>query len=183
MKNVLIAGLAAVLVCGPIAGAEIARGKLRAQLIKHEGKRNKTYKDSAGILTIGVGFNLTRADAKRKIESLGLDYEKVKAGNQVLSDAQIDKLLDADMDAAIADCKGVFPKFADLSEVRQRAIADMMFNLGRKRFEGFTKMIANVKAGDFAKAADEMKASKWYDQVKTRGKTLEAMIRADADPG
>jgi lysozyme len=57
----------------------------------------------------------------------------------------------------------------------------MMFNLGKPRFEGFKMMITHVKAGDFSKAADEMKNSKWYKQVGDRGKRLEAMMRTDKD--
>jgi lysozyme len=161
--------------------AELDRDKLAHQLIKHEGKRTKVYKDSEGIPTIGVGFNLTRADAKKKIEDLGLDYLKVKAGEQELSEAQVSKLLKADIDNAIADCMSVFPKFSDLSEVRQRALADMMFNLGKERFSKFHKLIANVKEGKYLEAADEMKTSKWYEQVKARGRTLESMIRTGKD--
>lgn len=106
----------------------------------------------------------------------------MKAGTQDLTDAQIYKLLEGDMDSAIADSKSVFPKFTDLSDVRQRVIADMMFNLGKSKFSGFKNMIAAIKVGDFAKAADEMKNSAWYRQVGQRGKTLEKMVRTDMDP-
>ena len=75
-----------------------------------------------------------------------------------------------------------FPNFAGLSDVRQRVLVDMMFNLGKPRLEKFKKMIANVNKGDFAKAADEMKDSKWYTQVKKRGRVLEQMMRTDSDP-
>lgn len=163
------------------SAADLARDKLKKQLILHEGKESKVYKDSEGIPTIGVGYNLKRAGAKKQIEDLGLNYEKIVSGDQTLSDTQIDKLLDGDMDDAIKSCKAVFPKFGDLSEVRQRVLADMMFNLGKTRFEGFKKMVAAVKDGKFANAADEMKDSKWYLQVKARGKRLEAMMRTDKD--
>lgn len=162
--------------------ADLDRDKLQKQLILHESKEAKVYKDSEGIPTIGVGFNLKRAGAKKQIEDLGLDYNKVLAGEQALTDHQIEKLLDADIDSAIASCKAVFPKFADLSDVRQRVLVDMMFNLGKARFEEFKKMIAAVKEGKYAVAADEMKDSKWYKQVKTRGQRLEAMMRTDMDP-
>lgn len=164
-----------------VVAADIDRAKLRAQLIKHEGSMPKMYKDSEGIPTIGVGFNLNRADAKKKIEALGLDFAKVRAGEVELSKEQIGKLLDADIDAALADCKAVFPKFGDLSDVRQRVLADMMFNLGRDRFSKFKNMVAAVNEGRFDKAADEMKNSKWYEQVKSRGKTLERMMRENKD--
>jgi GH24 family phage-related lysozyme (muramidase) len=164
-----------------VAG-ELDLPKLRAQLIKHEDKKAKVYKDSEGVPTIGVGFNLQRADARKKIADLGLDYDKVLAGQQTLSEEQIGKLLDADIATALGDCQAVFPKFTELSDVRQRVLVDMMFNLGKPRFVKFEKMIAAVKEGKFDKAADEMKDSKWYRQVKSRGKTLETMMRTDRDP-
>jgi lysozyme len=162
--------------------ADLDRDKLRKQIIRHEGLRNKVYKDSEGIPTIGVGFNLTRPDARAKIQGLGLNYDKVLAGQQELSETQALKLLEGDIDGAVADCRAVFPNFTQLSDVRQRALVDMMFNLGKTRLLKFEKMIAAVKAEQFAKAADEMKGSQWYAQVKTRGKELESMMRNDHDP-
>ena len=114
-----------------------------------------------GIQTIGVGFDLERSDAKAKIEALGLDFAKVKGGTEVLTDSQILKLLDTDIENATSACKTLFPKFSELSEVRQRVLIDMMFNLGRPRFEKFKKMISAVESGNFAQAADEMKASQF----------------------
>jgi lysozyme len=177
-----VLGLSLLAVATPtcLAG-DLDRAKLLAQLIKHEGKKAKVYKDSEGILTIGVGFNLERAEAKKSIEALGLDFEKVKSGKQELSQEQITKLLEQDANAAIANCKVVFPKFVELSDVRQRVLVDMMFNLGKGRFSKFEKMIAAVKKNDFVTAADEMKSSKWYAQVKDRGKTLERMMRTNKD--
>ena len=134
---------------------DLDREELKAEFLKHEGKENDVYKDTEGHPTVGVGFDLDRGDAKAKIEALGLDYAKVKAGTQDLTDDQVYKLLDGDMDTAITDLKSVFPKFTDLSDVGQRVIVDMMFNLGKTKFLGFKKMIDAVKAGDFAKAADE----------------------------
>ena len=171
------------LCCVTASAADLDRDKLRTQIIKHEGKRCTVYLDSAKPPnpTIGVGFNLNRKDAKQKIEALGLDFNKVLAGRQSLTEEQVMKLLEPDIDRAIADCKAVFPGFADLSDVRQRVFVDMMFNLGKGRFEGFEKMIAAVKDADFARAADEMKDSEWYTQVKQRGIDLVDMMRNDRD--
>ena len=77
--------------------------KLKQQLIKHEGKKHKVYKDTEGIPTIGVGFNLTRSDAKAKITALGHNYDKILAGEASLTDEQIDKLLTDDINASIVD--------------------------------------------------------------------------------
>ncbi len=170
------------LIASGAKATDLDRGKLTAQLIKHEGKRSKVYNDTQGHPTIGVGFNLDRNDAKARIEALGLDYAQVKAGTQELSEPNIMSLLSDDMDTAIAGCQAVFPHFADLSDVRQRVLADMIFNLGKAKFAGFTKLIAAVNSADFTQAAAEMKNSAWYRQVGTRGKTLVAMMQTDMDP-
>jgi lysozyme len=164
------------------AAAALDRAKLRSQIVKHEGRRSRVYKDAEGIPTVGVEFNLKQANARAKLAGLGLDYTKVLSGDQVLSDPQIDGLLDAEIDAALADCRAVFPGIDELSDVRQRVLADMMFNFGRARFSGFEMMNARVKAGDFAGAADEMKSSRWYTQFKDWGRMLEGMMRTGRDP-
>ncbi len=160
---------------------EINRDKLTSQLIKHEGKRTKVYKDSEGIPTIGVGFNLKRADAKSLIDSLKLNYEDVLAGKSELSDEQIGELLRHDIEMAITDCKSVVKNFDSLSDVRKRVLVDMMFNLGKSRFSDFKKMLAAVEASNFEEAAKQMKNSKWCGQVKVRCDTLCLMIREDKD--
>ena len=174
--------LAVCLVASNAGATDLDRARLTAMLIKHEGKKAKVYTDTQGHPTIGVGFNLDRRDARAKIEALGLDYDKVKAGTQTLSEPNIMSLLSDDMDTAIAGCQAVFPRFTDLSDVRQRVLADMMFNLGKAKFAGFTKLIAAVNAANFAQAAAEMKDSAWYRQVGTRGKTLVMMMQTDMDP-
>jgi lysozyme len=125
---------------------------------------------------------LNRADAKAKVEALGLDFDKVKNGTQEITYEHIMQLYDADANDAIAYCKAVFPAFEAFDDVRQRVLVDMMFNLGKPKFVGFKKMIAAVMEKNFEKAADEMKNSKWYKQVGERGKTLESMMRSGIDP-
>ena len=39
---------------------------LKAQLRAHEGVRDRAYRDTRGILTVGVGFNLARPDARSR---------------------------------------------------------------------------------------------------------------------
>lgn len=164
-----------------LARKAIDKDKLTKQLIVHEGKRAAVYKDSEGIPTIGVGFNLLRLDAKRKLMALQLDYEEVRKGNVRLTEEQILTLLSTDIDNAVKECQSLFPNFRNLSDVRKRVLADMMFNLGKPRLSKFKKMIAAVEEKDFVKAAHEMKDSKWYRQVKTRGKTLVQMMKTGTD--
>lgn len=162
---------------GTAFATEIDRQKLTKQLTRHEGKRLTVYKDSEGIPTIGIGFNLQRADAKEKIEALGLDFDKVLSGGTSLTDEQAEALLDGDITTSIADCRLVVANYDDLSDVRKRVVIDMTFNLGKTRFSGFKKMIAAVEAGDFDKATVEMTDSRWCRQVKTRCTTLRKMMK------
>ncbi len=65
---------------------------LATQYTAHwEGRRSTVYRDTKGIPTIGVGFNLTTADAPAQIAALGLDYQSVLNGSAALTDAQMDQ--------------------------------------------------------------------------------------------
>ncbi len=160
---------------------ELDHDKLLAQLTIHEGRRKHVYADSLGIPTIGVGFNLKREDARAALEALGANYDRILAGDEGLSDSQINSLLEQDTANSINHCKEVFPGFNELSDVRKRVLVDMMFNLGPTRFRTFRKMIGAIEYRDFNRAADEMTDSLWYHQVKTRGVSLVKMMRSDSD--
>lgn len=132
------------------------RTRLRAQLQQHEGRRAHVYRDTVGKTTIGVGRNL---------EDRGL-----------LED-EIDLLLDNDITAAYNDAARIVPGLNTLSEDRQHALIDMVFNLGAAGLLKFRKFLAAVEARDFDRAAAEMLDSKWAKQVGKRAETLAGMIR------
>ena len=100
------------------------------------------------------------------------DPEHGKPVGTKVTDARVQELFTQDINIALADCQGVFPTFTSLPHEAQRIIANMMFNLGRSRFEKFRKLIAAVNARDWSKAAVEMKDSMWYWQVQHRSKPL-----------
>jgi len=133
-------------------------GWLKRDLIRDEGKRRIAYRDTLGYWTIGVG---------RLID------ERQGGG---LSDDEIDLLLTNDIHRAyVAAC--TFDWFAGLDPMRQRAIVNLLFNLGPTRFRGFTKTIAALDAGNFTAAADHLQDSLWYRQVGARADRLIALMR------
>ena len=132
----------------------IDRDALRQQLIHHEGLRLKAYRDSVGILTIGIGRNL---------EDRGI------------TEAEARYLLDNDINACINDLL-TFAWFPDLDPVRQRVFVDLCFNLGVKRLREFTKMLDAAEHKDWTKAAAELLDSKYAEQVGQRAQTLAAML-------
>jgi lysozyme len=132
------------------------RDALRAQLIRHEGLRLRPYIDTVGKTTIGVGRNLD---------------------DRGISESEALFLLDNDIDMSIDELRARFEWFDELSEVRQRVLVDMAFNLGITKLLGFKRTLAAIKRGDYVAAAAGMMASKWATQVKRRAHRLAAMMR------
>jgi lysozyme len=138
----------------------VDRVRLAAQLRLHEGVEHKPYKCTAGYLTIGVG---------RNIEERGL------------SDDEIDYILNNDVNIATDELVDTFDWYADLSDVRQRVVVDMVFNLGMPRFKQFQNMISAIEAGDWSEAAAQMMDSRWAKQVGARAERLRDMMETGED--
>jgi lysozyme len=130
------------------------------QLRLHEGVRYKPYRDTVGKLTIGVGRNL---------EDVGLNL------------AEVEILLNNDITRADVQCFEAFPFYAQLSEVRQKVLLDMCFNLGIAGLKKFKRTLGYVAAGEYDKAAAAMLESKWARQVGKRAHRLAEMMRSGND--
>ncbi len=128
---------------------------LTEQLKRHEGIRNKPYKDTVGKLTIGIGRNL---------DDVGL------------SDDEIEYLLQNDIRRAIEDAKKAVKTFDSLTLSRQAVVANMVFNLGLSRFLGFKNTIAAIERGDYKTASEGMLASLWAKQVGKRATELAKLM-------
>lgn len=122
---------------------------------RHEGIELKPYRDSLGILTIGVGHNLENG----------------------LSEKIIDLIFEEDMETVIEDCNK-FDWYAGLNKARQAVIENMVFNLGYGRFNGFKKTIELISNNQFNHAAEEMLNSKWARQVGNRAIELSQIMRS-----
>jgi len=164
----------------PATGADSEfRKRCAALLAKHEGRKAHVYLDTLLIPSIGIGFNLKRGGAREALAKVGADYDQVLAGKQDLTDPQIDALFNRDLDTALAAAQRQVPNFPNLAFNARLVIVDMMF-MGEGAFAGFKKMIAALKKADYNTAADEMKDSKWYVQVKNRGVEDVALMRSAA---
>ncbi len=144
--------------------------KAQAWTSHWEGTRNTTYIDTMGHPTVGIGFNLDVAGAQAAIEALGLDYNAVRSGAQLLTDDQIGTLFSQSLNQAIQDAQTVIPNFDALSDDRQVVVADMIFNLGLGGFSKFKQAIAAINNQDWPTAAQQMQASGWFSQVGDRAR-------------
>lgn len=130
------------------------------QMRFHEGVKNKVYKDHLGIETIGVGRNLV---------------------DRGLSDEEVDYLLSNDITIVENELDNGLSWWRDLDEVRQRALADLAFNMGIPRLHGFVKMLDGLQRRDYHAAADELLDSKYAKQVGARSERVATMIRTGED--
>lgn len=134
----------------------------RELIVRHEGLKLKLYRDSLGLWTIGVG---------RLLDPImgGISHDEAML------------MLDNDISKFYDECEK-YPWFTGLSEARKAACLDLMFNLGPTRFAGFKKFIAAMAAKDYATAGKELESSKWFNQVKSRGPEIIALILAEEWP-
>lgn len=135
--------------------------QLKLDLIRDEGIRDRAYYDTKGIMTIGVGFNLSRPEALPLFSMLGYDLSEIRQYGQKVDRADIFFLLDLDISSAEKDIRKVIKNFDQLSEKKQRALMNMLFNLGVTRFSRFKKMIKAIHEYDYTTASKEMLNSKW----------------------
>ncbi len=135
-------------------------------IVRHEGMIFEVYLDSEGYKTFGVGHLIKAGDPE--------------FGKPVGTPVSEERVLDAfreDLAVTIAECEKLFPEIGSYPDEVQCILVNMTFNLGRPRLSKFKKMIAAVEENDWNRAADEMKNSKWYRQVKTRGVELVERMR------
>jgi lysozyme len=121
------------------------RDQLIEELQADEGLQLRPYHDTEGQLTIGYGHNLTANGISALI------------ARQLLAD---------DVDAAIADLRHGFPWFGMSDPVRQRALANLRFNLGPARFRLFTTFLALMATHDYGGAAKDLMTTTWASQVQ-----------------
>jgi len=138
--------------------------KLRAQLIRDEGRKPYAYPDSLGYLTIGVGHLI----------------DEKKGGR--LPDSIIDALLEYDIREATGLLFQYQPWTAQLDPVRQAVLINMVFNMGQEPFDhdGFKdwpNFLAQVQRGDYEQAATNMLSTPWAQQVGMRAQRLAAQMR------
>jgi GH24 family phage-related lysozyme (muramidase) len=160
---------------------EVSGAKRNVTVNGKEIDIRKVYPDpiyGMKIPTIGVGYNLNRSEAKSEIESLGLDYQKIRNGSQMLTDDQVNLLYRNDIAKSIANARKTLSNFDQQPTQVKTIVVDMIYNMGETRLRKFKKFLQALTVFDFSTAADEMKDSKWYNQVGERSRRLESMMRS-----
>lgn len=129
---------------------------LKKELIRDEGISLKPYKDTIGKLTIGIGRNLS---------DKGITAEEAYY------------LLDNDIHEVIAYLEQTYAWFPLISEVRQRVLVNMAFNMGPRKLSAFRNTLACIARAEYDEASKEMLKSRWATQVGARATRLSEMMR------
>ncbi len=160
---------------------------LAARYTAHwEGQRSTVYRDTKGIPTIGVGFNLTTGSAPAEIAALGLDYQAVLSGSVALTDAQIQQLLQTTLQTAVAAAQALVADFDSIPSAQQIVMTDLAFNMGQAMLATFVHTLAFVQQQNWEQAAYNLRQSLWYTQVGSgpaqRGGADCAVLAGTAQP-
>ncbi len=148
----------------PIRGDE----EIKAMIKRHEGVRNKPYKDSLGLWTVGVGHLI--GDGK----SLPPEWDRV------FSDEEVNALFEEDY-AVHKKAAEQIPGFTQLNQTGQGALTDLTFNMGGKWYKKWPKFTKSISEGNTEDAAKSLEDSKWYGQVGNRAPEIVSMVRAGND--
>ena len=98
--------------------------EIKEEIIKHEGKINKVYKDHLGNATFGVGHLVLPTDTLEE----GVEY----------NDATIMEYFERDFDQAIHDARS-FVEEESIDPIAFGCVINMAFNLGLPRLSKFKK--------------------------------------------
>jgi len=118
----------------------------------------KLYRCPAGRLTIGWGHNIEANPLTGFIRYYFNIHDEITR-------EMADYMLDQDLVEAALDASEHIPHFAEMDNVRQDVIINMIFNLGMAGVLGFHDFIRALRSKDYAAAAEAMRDSKWYRQL------------------
>ena len=122
-----------------------------------EGFRDKVYKDSLGIDTIGYGF---------AIKDLVLDKDIAET------------ILRRKLDSLIERVNKRFAFVKDLPEAGQDVIYEMCYQMGVSGVSKFKKTLLYLENKEFRMASKEMLDSRWARQTPNRANRLSDIIGA-----
>jgi GH24 family phage-related lysozyme (muramidase) len=145
-------------------GAGGIEATARRLLAVHEGRRNRPYKDSKGLWTVGIGHLI--GDGR----SLPANMDRT------FSEAEIDEIFSKDY-AHHAAAAAKIPGYDKINDMGKVALIDLTFNMGTawyKKWPNFTKAMSE---GDWQRASQSLQQSAWYGQVGRRAPTIVGLVR------
>lgn len=136
-------------------GILVLKQNLAKQLTIDEGVVSTAYKDSLGLLTIGIGRLIDP-----KVPGSGLRPD------------EIEYLFNNDLNDRIETLAKSIPWILDLDEARQGVLLNMSFQLGVSGLLKFKNTLELIRTGKYVEAATAMLQSLWAKQTPKRAVRL-----------
>ena len=136
-------------------GILVLKQNLAKQLTIDEGVVSTAYKDSLGLLTIGIGRLIDP-----KVPGSGLRPD------------EIEYLFNNDLNDRIETLAKSIPWILDLDEARQGVLLNMSFQLGVSGLLKFKNTLELIRTGKYVEAATAMLQSMWAKQTPKRAARL-----------
>lgn len=150
-----------------ILAAMIASGAY-SETANFEGLRLKSYRDSVGNYTIGIGHHLGVKSNKKHQTSCKVSLKNSKG--QYITNSQAACLYKHNYIQAIKDSTALIKNFNLQPVIVQAIINDMSFNMGKGNLSEFRNMLRAVETGNYEQMYYEMVTSKWCLQLDSRCK-------------
>lgn len=139
--------------------------KIKKHTIKREGKVNRTYKDSLGKPTGGIGHLMSKSELK-----------KYPVGTKI-PEKQVNEWFEKDIakakESALKQAKEIGVTDNDFITI----LTSVNFQLGTKWNKKFPKAYKYLKQGEYEKAINEIEESLWEKQTPTRTKDFVNAIK------
>jgi lysozyme len=134
----------------------------KIELAQDEGRELKSYKDSRGNWTVGIGHYL------------GSDS---KYSGLVITDDECDSMFAEDFENACQEANTAFDGFAGLDGPRKGALVNMSFQMGGKTVSTFHTFLNLLDLSKYNEAADDLLHTAYARQVPARAKRIAHRIR------
>ena len=140
-------------------------------LKSEEGFRDKIYECTAGVDTIGYGFNVKYLSSDEIALNGGVVEPMSKEVASMILHKKLKKL--------IKSVDEIYTWVDNLPGVVKIGVYDMVYQLGLKSFVGFTNTIKHLKNHDYDKARQNIMNSRWAKQTPKRaGNMCARLVRA-----
>lgn len=138
---------------------------IKQMVIGNEGWKNKPYKDSRGLWTVGVGH------------LIGNGKTLPKEWDREFSNQEVRELFEKDFTEHLKLAEKA-PGWDKANEAGKAGLIDLTYNMGGYWYKKFKVAAGLLADGKFKEAADEFKSSKWYKQVGDRAPATVSLIRS-----
>ncbi|WP_086254429.1 glycoside hydrolase family protein [Campylobacter vicugnae] len=133
----------------------------------NEGFRANIYQCTAGVDTIGYGFNVNYLEE----DELALNNGVVEPMSRKVADKILELKLEKLKAALIREFSWVEQK----PVIVQEALLEMAYQLGIPKMKSFSQTLTYIKESNYQQAAINLRKSKWAQQTPRR---VENLIRS-----